>query len=45
VTLDYWLAVPLVGIALTVLFWLWVWFARPQGHHPRSDASRPGLRG
>jgi hypothetical protein len=26
--IDHWLAVPLIGIALTVPFWLWMWLTR-----------------
>jgi hypothetical protein len=25
--IDYWMAVPLIGIALTVPFWLWMWWS------------------
>ena len=27
---TYWTVVPLVGIALTIPFWLWLWITRPK---------------
>jgi hypothetical protein len=27
---TYWLAVPLIGIALTVPIWAWLWLTRPR---------------
>jgi hypothetical protein len=29
-TLDYWMIVPLVGIALTIPAWAWLWLTRGQ---------------
>jgi hypothetical protein len=33
--IDYWLAVPLVGIALTIPAWVWLWFTQPGRKQPR----------
>jgi hypothetical protein len=27
---TYWTIIPLIGMALTVPFWLWLWFTRPK---------------
>jgi hypothetical protein len=32
--IDYWMAVPLIGIAATIPFWIWLYVTRPRDRQP-----------
>jgi len=41
---TYWLVVPLVGIALTVPFWVWFYATRHRQPHQEAQPSGKPLR-